>query len=207
MANRSLETLEDYKVEWTYVQANKHSPSSELDKYLLLEMCKQAAEGMKMQCGQEYFPADGQEPRAAQLYKMSIEERKNIPTENLATERYLAKFGYLASISASRSNKNFEAKRVHNDLMFSSVESDIEVSRKTESIVKQLQSMEVTWTENQKKQWKEKISKNLQNKQLINDLIDILLKKYKEHGGPVTDMTDLNKLMKQSPKKDLKRFL
>ena len=35
--------------------------------------------------------------------------------------------------------------------MFSSAESDVEVSRKTESIVKQLQSMEVTWTENQKK--------------------------------------------------------
>ena len=67
--------------------------------------------------------------------------------------------------------------------------------------------MEVTWTENQKKQWKEKISKNLKNKQRINDLIDVLPKKYKEHGGPVTDTTDLNKLMKQSPKKDLKRFL
>ena len=72
---------------------------------------------------------------------MSIEERKNIPTESLATERYLATFGYLASISASRSNKNFKAKRIRDDLMFSSVESDVEASRKTESIVKQQQSM------------------------------------------------------------------
>ena len=80
LANGSLEALEDYKVEWTHVQADKHSPSSELDKYLLLEMCKQAAEGVKMQCGREYFPEDDREPRAAQLYKMSIEERKNIPT-------------------------------------------------------------------------------------------------------------------------------
>ena len=78
-----------------------------------------------MQFGREYFPEDDWEPRAAQLYKMSIEERKNIPTENLATECYLAKFGYLTSISASRSNKNFY------DLMFSSVESDVKVSRKT----------------------------------------------------------------------------
>ena len=150
LANRSLGTLEDYKVEWTHVQADNHSPSPELDKYLLLEMCKQAA-GVKMQRGQEYFPEDDREPRAAQLYKMSIEERKDIPTENLATECYLAKFGYLKSISASRSNKNFKAKRIGDDLMFSSVESDVEVSRKTESIVKQLQSMEVTWTDNQKK--------------------------------------------------------
>ena len=48
--------------------------------------------------------------------------------------------------------------------------------------------------------------KNLKNKQRMNDLIDILLKNCKEHGVPVTDMTDLNKLMKQSPKKDLKSF-
>ena len=136
---------------------------------------------------------------------MSIEKRKNIPTENLATVCYLAKFGYLASTSASRSNKNFKTKRIRDDLMFSSVE--FEVSRKTESIVKQLQSMEVTWTENQKKHWKEKILKNLKNRQHMNDLIDILLKKCKEHGGPVTDMTDLNKCMKESPKKYLKRFL
>ena len=52
--------------------------------------------------------------------------------------------------------------------------------------------MEVTWTENQKKHWKEKILKNLKNRQHMNDLIDILLKKCKEHGVTVTDMTDLN---------------
>ena len=125
LANESLETLEDDKVEWTHVQADKHSPSSKLDKYLLLEMCKQAAEGVKMQCGREDFPEDNWEPRAAQLYKMSIEKRKKIPIENLATECYLANFGYLASISASISNKNFKAKRIRDDLMFSSVESDV----------------------------------------------------------------------------------
>ena len=42
-----------------------------------------------MQCEPEYFPKDYREPRAAQLHKMSIEERKNISTENLTTERYL----------------------------------------------------------------------------------------------------------------------
>ena len=177
LANGTLETLEDCKVEWTHAQADKHSPSSELDKYLLLEMCKQAPEGVKMQCGQEYFPEENWEPRAAELYKMSIKERKYIPIENLVTKRYLAKFGYLASISAYRSNKNFMTKRIRDDLMFSSVESEVEVSKKTESTVKQLQSMKVTWTENQKKHWKEKILKNLKTKQRMNDLIDILLKK------------------------------
>ena len=62
----------------------------ELDKYLQLEMCKDIAEGVRMQCRQEYFPEDEQEIRAAQLYTVTEEGRKNIPTENLVTERYLA---------------------------------------------------------------------------------------------------------------------
>ena len=67
--------------------------------------------------------------------------------------------------------------------------------------------MEVTWTEDQKKHWKEKILKNLNNKQHMNDLTDILLKKCKEHGGTVTDMTDLNKLMKVSRERFEKVFV
>ena len=57
-----------------------------------------------MQCGWEYFPEDLRDMKAAQLYTMAEEERKNIPMESLVAECYLAKFGYLASISASHSN-------------------------------------------------------------------------------------------------------
>ena len=42
-------------IEWTYIQIDKDSPSKELDKYLSLEMCKEVAEGVRMQCGQEYL--------------------------------------------------------------------------------------------------------------------------------------------------------
>ena len=48
-------------------------------------MCKEVAEGVRMQCRWEYFPEDKQDPRAAQLYTMNEEGRKNIPTENLVT--------------------------------------------------------------------------------------------------------------------------
>ena len=51
-------------------------------------MCKEAAHGVKMQCAREYW-GDEREPRAAELHKMSEEERENLPTENLATEWYL----------------------------------------------------------------------------------------------------------------------
>ena len=40
--------------------------------------------------------------------------------ENLVCERYLSKFGYLASISAARNSKFFKAKIIGDDLMFDS---------------------------------------------------------------------------------------
>lgn len=87
---------------------------------------------------EKYLLENEWNPRAAQLYTMTEEKRKN-----LVTERYLAKFGYLGSLSASQSNKNFKAKRIWDDLMFSSVESEAIVLKKTGSIIKDLQSMEV----------------------------------------------------------------
>ena len=86
---------------------------------------------------------------------MTEEERKNIPIENLVNERYLANFDYLALLSASHSNKNFKAKQIQDDLMFSSVKLEVKVLKKTESIIKDLQSMEVMWTDKQRKQLNE----------------------------------------------------
>ena len=63
----------------------KQSSSTTLDKHLLFEMCKEVAEGVRMQCRWEYFPEDKQDPRTAQLYTMNEEGRKNTPTENLVT--------------------------------------------------------------------------------------------------------------------------
>ena len=50
------------------------------------------------------------------------------------------------------------------------------------------------WTDKQRQQWKEKKSENLKKKQLMKDYIDVLLKKCKDHGGPITDIKKLNKL-------------
>ena len=151
---RKLNTLSECQVKRIYIQLET-IPLAELDKYLLLEMYKEVAEGVRVQCGKEYFPEDEQNPRAAQLYTITEEGRKNITTENLDTELYLAKFGYLASLSASHSNKDFKSKRIQDDQMFSSVELEVEVLKKTESFFKDWQSMQVVWTNRQRQQWKE----------------------------------------------------
>ena len=71
-----------------------------------------------MQCGREYWLNDETAPRATQIHELTPEQRENISTQNIESERYLAKFGYLASVSASKSNKFFKAKRIRDDLMF-----------------------------------------------------------------------------------------
>ena len=55
---------------------------------------------------------------------MNLKRGKNIPTENLVTKRYISKFGYFVSFSASYT---FFARG--------------EFLKKTDSIIKDLQSM------------------------------------------------------------------
>ena len=66
--------------------------------------------------------------------------------QNLVAKRYLGKFGYLASISAAHSNKNFKAKRIHDELMFAAEE------------------MEVKWTEKQRQAMNQKLAENFKKR-------------------------------------------
>ena len=74
---------------------------------------------------------------------MTDDERKNIPSENLVCERYLAKFGYLDSISVERSSKYFKAKRIRDNLMFDALEKKEDIEKSSWQIMKSLKSMKV----------------------------------------------------------------
>ena len=140
LKNGNLTTLKEYHVEWTHISMKGLAPTSLLDKHLLERMLHASAGGVRMQCGGEYFSDDERTPRATQLYKLTPDERKNIPTENLIAERYLGKFGYLASISVCHSNKNSKAKRICDDLLFvgAEIHSDEEVLKSTNKIIQSL---------------------------------------------------------------------
>ena len=68
-------------------------------------MCASAAAGLDLQCSREYWSLSEEGKRATQLHKLSAEERQNLSTENVCAERFLAKFGALASQSARHSLK------------------------------------------------------------------------------------------------------
>ena len=130
LADCKLDTMADYSVKWTHVKITTSDLLSELDKYLLHNMCINAAKGVKLQCFREYWDQEDSTKRATQLHKLTSQQLAGLPTNNIVTERYLATFGYLASLSAKRSNRFFKAIRIRDDLMFwgsnSNASKDIE---------------------------------------------------------------------------------
>ena len=113
------EALEPFHVPWKHVNMESQKPSSDLDHYLLDEMCFNESKGIKIQCALEYWKDHGfTEDRVTSIVDFSEDQGKNLPTENLVCERYLASLGQIATSSAAHSYKKFKAKRIRDDLMF-----------------------------------------------------------------------------------------
>ena len=55
LKEKKMDSLQDYFVPWTHVNMSANAPSSELDHYLLGEMCIEAAKGVELQCEREYW--------------------------------------------------------------------------------------------------------------------------------------------------------
>ena len=87
---------------------SRNAPTTDLDKFLLGEICLQPAKGIEVQCKREYWQETVEDTRETQVHRITPDEKKNLPTNNLNTKRYLAKFGYLASHSAQHSNSSKE---------------------------------------------------------------------------------------------------
>ena len=143
--------------------------------------------------------------RATAIYALHEDQQKNLPTNNLNTERYLAKFGYLAALSAQHSNRFFKAKRIKDDLMLTETYVD-EVERSTIGILKQLDFMEITWDEKQKEKKKQRLRENIKKRVGAKDIVDQLLVKCKQHEGPLTSVHELRALVSNNSP-DLKTFL
>ena len=161
----NMDTLDAYSVPWTHIDTEKLKPLTPLDHLLLEKMCHEAASGVHMQCAREYWEEGSESVRATQLHKLTADQRKNIPTENFKCKRYLGRFGGLASLSAAKRNRFYKAKRIRDDLMFETKMCDEDsVTKTTKHIIKELISMEVQWTERQKRCWKEKIKASVEKK-------------------------------------------
>jgi hypothetical protein len=88
LANKKLDTLTAYHFEWTHMNMKDNGPQSDLDHYLLGEMCIQAARGVELQCKREYWSSEEDTTSATAIYALHEDQRKNLPANNLNTERY-----------------------------------------------------------------------------------------------------------------------
>ena len=94
---KKMDTLKDYTVPWT-----NNTLTTQIYHHIIGKMCLNAATGVELQCKREYWEIQNNEvilsePQATRINLLSPDERKHLPTNNLSIERYLAKFGYLAS--------------------------------------------------------------------------------------------------------------
>ena len=206
LENGNLDTLVEYLVPWMHVNASEHQPTTDLDHYLLNAFAVKCAGGVKMQCSREYWETTEEiTERATSLHLLSVEERKNLPTENLAAERCLARFGNLASSSAVHSNRFFKAKRIRDDMLFNKNETVGNTEMASTKVLKKLDDMEMLWTGKQKEAMKKKMIDRIQKTQKEGQFLNNLVHKCKEHGGPFTQIEDLKELPKESTK--LKKIL
>ena len=67
-ARGKINTLNEFRVEWTHVDMEKKQAQSDFDHYLLKLMCENASKGVEMQCGREYWKEQVEDPRATQIH-------------------------------------------------------------------------------------------------------------------------------------------
>ena len=83
--HREAPCLKPYYVHWTHVNMEKESPTSDLDTFILNEMCINVAKGNHLQCSREYLDTQLSiaEERATSILQLTENERQNLPTEIL----------------------------------------------------------------------------------------------------------------------------
>ena len=84
LAQCNMTTLEEYKVEWRNISLPE---PNDVVKLLLKRMCVDASKVVQLQCGREYGIQQEEDAaqRGTQLFKLSSEELRDLPTENCMT--------------------------------------------------------------------------------------------------------------------------
>ena len=120
----------------------------------------------------------------------------------MVTERYLATFGYLASLSAKRSNRFslYELNQRELEMILCSgalMTITRTLIRETMQKLKKLVSMEDAWYESQGEVKKERVKLVAQRQHKSNTFTNSLLGKCKLHGGPVSTEQEVQQISKE----------
>ena len=192
LSAKSLETLSEYKVDYSF---QPPQPTSAVEIHIL-DLCARKAASER---GNTTGPKVGIWTRAGStnkeqsntaIHKLDPAVLPYLPTDNLICERDLAVFDRLAQRSASCSNRKFTAKGIRDEMTVYKC-SPVIVDTVTKILAKILDKKEQEWLEKQKILSKEKLEKNCNAALKAVEYVHILLKKCKAWRGPFTTVHEL----------------
>ena len=185
LANRNVETLSKFKVDYSF---EPKEPESPVEKYILGLFCEKASSDLATQRGREYgFGEQANSARATELYRLDPKSLDYLPTNNLDCERDLSIFSKLAARSSACSNHKFKAKGIRDEMTV--IKSNpVHVEQITHSLSRILDDREKQWVEQQNILSKEKLEKACSAAAKSEQLVHTLRSKCKTWGGPFTDI-------------------
>ena len=164
-------------------------------------MCKNAADGILMQCGREYGFSQDNSLRPTDITTVNIEDLKLLPCNNLKAERNLAEFDRRVSNVTKYRNFKYTSKSIRNNVILSKRNSG-KVEASARIIKKLLNEREIRWNEKQKTIAEERIELRLNKASKEKDYIKKLLKDCKTWSGPFTSGEELIRTIKLRPDKE-----
>ena len=80
-------------------------------------------------------------------------------------------------------------------------------SRSKQKIYKLLDEMEAEWSKKQKEISKKRVAQSFEKRKRSTEVVNILLRKCKEHNGPFTSVEELQAFVSSSNPKEIKKLL
>ena len=134
-----MDTLREFLVEYMHIQIA--NPTSDTESLLLEKIRTQAAKALLLQGGREYGFGETAEIARATL---PAEEIKQLPTNNIDSERVFSVFDQKAVASSRCRNYKFKVKSIQNDLMLHKSVMTIS-DKKSKQLFKLLNQREDDW--------------------------------------------------------------
>ena len=202
LSEGSMNTLDNFSVQYRHVTVI--TPSSDMEKALLKEMCHHAAKCIELQCGREYgfgnHTDESDPPRATQIYKLTPAEKDGLETNNIPAERHLGVFDKRA-ICAKSCNYKCKVKSLRDNMVLHNSSFHNTPDHQLKQVLKFLNAREVLWNNGQKELHRKKIMENLEKAKKQSNYTNKLLQQCKSWRGPVTTIEERIQIIQNKPDK------
>ena len=190
LVDGKMDTLREFLVEYRHIQIA--NPTSDTESLLLEKTRTQAAKALLLQGGREHGFGETAEIARATL---PAEEIKQLPTNNIDSEKVFSVFDQKAVASSRCRNYKFKVKSIQNDLMLHKSVMTIP-DKKPKQLFKLLNQREDDWNKQQNILTDKKILEKLKKANNQSIYTNNLLQTCKSWGGSVTSTDELDDILR-----------